>query len=119
MSIFAASKSFYTKVVSGTLEYTDANWDVTQVGERRYFAEAVLWTNWRLRHVECFHRSTAVVHRFSIPFQVSVYVFTNVYNSKFTHVTSLSVLHMFTLSKALSSFHGECLQSDSGSIEAP
>lgn len=36
-------------VVSGTLEYTDSYGEVTSVGEKRYLAEAVLWTNWKHR----------------------------------------------------------------------
>ncbi|CAJ1345915.1 unnamed protein product [Effrenium voratum] len=36
-------------VVSGQLEYMDSYGEVAQVGERRYLAEAVLWTNWKHR----------------------------------------------------------------------
>jgi len=36
-------------VVSGSLEYTDSYGEVAQVAEKRYVAEAVLWTNWKHR----------------------------------------------------------------------
>lgn len=36
-------------VVSGSLEYTDSYGEVAPVGERRYLAEAVLWTHWKHR----------------------------------------------------------------------